>query len=232
MSSALPLRLVPAVGGALLITLAVILFMQSLIERGQREEIRLAVYEDVTILRKQPEPERDKPDQQAPEEQPQEPVLEPLQVAAPTPAPMEQNLEMPALDLAIGDLAMTAGGDAWRAPAGQGAVDFGSGGQDARGYVEVVPYNTRRPNVPDVAWENKINGWVLVAFTVTPKGETRNVRVLDARPRGVFEEKVIAAVEDWRYTLSFKGKNSANLVLTQRVEVRWKDYPQNLPNVD
>ncbi|AQA19148.1 hypothetical protein BST95_13755 [Halioglobus japonicus] len=98
--------------------------------------------------------------------------------------------------------------------------------------MEVVPYNTRKPNVPEVAWENKISGWVLVAFTVTPEGATRNVRILDARPRGVFEEKVIAAVEDWRYTLSFKGKQRSNLVLTQRVEVHWEDYPQNLPNVD
>lgn len=103
---------------------------------------------------------------------------------------------------------------------------------DARGFVEVVPYNTRKPNVPEVAWQNKISGWVLVAFTITPDGRTRDVRVLDARPRGVFEEKVIAAVEDWQYSVSFRGRERSNLVLTQRVEVRWQDYPRNLPNVD
>ncbi len=96
----------------------------------------------------------------------------------------------------------------------------------------MVPYNTRKPNVPDVAWQNKISGWVLVAFSVTPSGSTRNVRVLDARPRGVFEEKVIAAVEDWQYSINFSGRNTADVVLTQRVDVRWQDYPKNLPNVD
>ena len=73
---------------------------------------------------------------------------------------------------------------------------------------------------------------MLVAFTVTPRGETQNVRVLDANPRGVFEEKVISAVEDWQYSVSFSRKSASNVVLTQRVEVRWQDYPNNLPNVD
>ena len=101
-----------------------------------------------------------------------------------------------------------------------------------RGFVEVVPFNTRRPNVPDAAWQNKVDGWVLVAFSVTPEGRTKDIRVLDAKPRGVFEEKVIAAVEDWTYRVSFYGQVSGQLVLTQKVEVQWKDYPQNMPNVD
>ncbi|KZX58959.1 hypothetical protein A3709_15465 [Halioglobus sp. HI00S01] len=225
-------RVLPAALGALAITLAVFVFIQSLIEGSQRENIELAVYEEVTILRDLPEPEDDTEPEDSPEDAPVEPELEPLQVAAPAVAEVTQELQMPVLDLAVGDLAINAVGDTWAAPAAQGAASFGSGGQDARGFVEVVPYNTRKPNVPEVAWENKISGWVLVAFTVTPEGATRNVRILDARPRGVFEEKVIAAVEDWRYTLSFKGKQRSNLVLTQRVEVHWKDYPQNLPNVD
>ena len=111
-------------------------------------------------------------------------------------------------------------------------MGVGGGGQDGRGFVEVVPFNTRRPNVPDAAWQNKIDGWVLVAFSVTPQGRTRDVRVLDARPRGVFEEKVVAAVEDWTYRVNFYGEVTGKMVLTQKVEVQWKNYPQNLPNVD
>ncbi len=86
--------------------------------------------------------------------------------------------------------------------------------------------------MPLVAWQNKINGWVLVAFSVTPTGRTREVRVLDASPRGVFEEAVIAAVKDWTYQISFSSKARGDVVLTQKVEVLWNNYPQNLPNVD
>jgi protein TonB len=205
--------------------------MQSLIKRGQSEDVQLAVYEHVEILRQQPEPEELEDVEQALEEAPQEPLLEQLQMAAPTPQP-QQSLEMPSLDLGVGDIDIRAVGSNFTAPLGAGGIAIPGGGQDAKGFVEVVPYNTRRPNVPDVAWQNKISGWVLVAFTVTPRGDTRDVRVLDAKPRGVFEEKVIAAVGDWQYSMKFAGKSSANVVLTQRVDVRWQDFPTNIPNVD
>ncbi|MEH6588004.1 MAG: TonB family protein [Halioglobus sp.] len=226
-----PLRVLPAFVGAVVVSLAIFLFMQSLIKRGQSEDIQLAVYEQVEILRQTPEPEKPEDVKEAVEEAPQEPLMESLQMAPPTPQP-QQKLELPALDLSVGDIDIRAVGNRFSAPLGVGGVAIPGGGQDAQGFVEVVPYNTRRPNVPDAAWENKISGWVLVAFTVTPQGETRDVRVLDARPRGVYEEKVIAAVEDWQYSVKFAGKSSANVVLTQRVDVRWQDYPNNIPNVD
>jgi protein TonB len=231
----MPFRVLPATLGALLVTLAVFLFMQGLITAGQQDVIPLAVFENVEILRPEPErdeaTEQDRPQQAQPEAQP---LMASLAAPAPpaTPTAPQPQAEAPALDLALGDINVGAVGDSWSAPLGQGEVGIGGGGMDARGFVEVVPYNTRKPNVPEVAWQNKISGWVLVAFTVTPDGRTRDVRVLDARPRGVFEEKVIAAVQDWQYTLSFQTREQSNLVLTQRVEVRWQDYPRNLPNVD
>ena len=115
---------------------------------------------------------------------------------------------------------------------GGGGGEVVVGGRDAQGFIEVVPYDTRRPNVPEVAWQNKIDGWVLVAFSVTRDGRTRDVRVLDASPRGVFEEKVMAAVADWKYNVSFSGDLQGDVILTQKVEVQWQNYPQNLPNVD
>ncbi|KAA1193293.1 TonB family protein [Pseudohalioglobus sediminis] len=226
-----PPRVVPAFLGALCITVAVFLFMQGLIQRGQGEQVELVVYEQVEILR--PKPEQPEPEEREakPDEAPEEPQLDTLQVAPPSPQP-SQALSMPTLDLATGEISIQSVGDSFKAPVGVGGVNIAGGGQDAQGFVEVVPYNTRKPNVPEVAWQNKISGWVLVAFSVTPQGTTRNVRVLDARPRGVFEEKVIAAVEDWRYSVNFTGRTVADVVLTQRVNVSWQDYPKNLPNVD
>jgi len=230
------MRFIPALVGALLITIGVFLFMQSLIQRGRDEGVQLVVHKNVEIFRPDPdqqEPEPD-PEQEVPQELAQEPtmdVMEIMQVSPPTPEPATE-LEIPALDLGIGDIKVSAVGKGWSAPMGAGAVGVGGGGQDGRGFVEVVPFNTRRPNVPDAAWQNKIDGWVLVAFSVTPQGRTRDVRVLDARPRGVFEEKVVAAVEDWTYRVNFYGEVTGKMVLTQKVEVQWKNYPQNLPNVD
>lgn len=228
------MRTFPALFGAILITLAIFLFMYSLIQRGKEEGSQLAVYSDVQIVHRQPE--EPPPEEQEPETKPEytdEPSMEPLAVTAVTPvtAPAEK-LEIPALDLGVGDINIAAVGDRWSAPLGSGGVQISAGGSDAQGYIEVVPFDTRRPNVPEVAWQNKIDGWVLVAFSVTPEGHTRDVRVLDASPRGVFEETVMAAVADWRYRISFSGKARGDVVLTQKVAVLWTNYPHNLPNVD
>ena len=227
------MRFFPALCGALLITVAVFLFMQSLIQRGKDEGVQLLVHRDIQIFRQEPQ-EEPEPDPDTPEEPPEEPLMDALpamEISPPAPQ-LANKLELPALDLGVGDIDIQASGKRWSAPLEAGSIAVTASGQDAQGFVEVVPFNTRRPNVPDVAWQNKINGWVLVAFSVTAQGKTRSVRVLDAKPRGVFEEKVIAAVEDWTYRVNFQGKATGNIVLTQKVEVLWEKYPQNIPNVD
>jgi periplasmic protein TonB len=228
------MRFIPALAGALLITVAVFMFMQGLIEGGRDEAVELPVYSDVTVFRQEREQEEPEPEDEAPQQPTEEPAMGALDIAEvspPTPKPAT-NLELPALELDVGDINIQAVGDSWSGPLAAGAVSIGGGGTDAQGFVEVIPFNTRKPNVPEVAWQNKVNGWVLVAFSVSPEGKTRNVRVLDANPRGVFEEKVVAAVEDWLYSVKFYGKGRSDVILTQKVEVRWESYPQNLPNVD
>jgi len=227
------MRFIPTFVGALLITLAVFLFMQSLIERGKEEAAQLVVHTGVEIFHPDPQEQEPEAKEDKIEEPPEEPVMDALDLTAPSPPTPEPatELDLPALDLGVGDINIRAVGEHWSAPVGSAGVPVAGGG-DAQGYVEVIPFNTRRPNVPELAWQNKVNGWVLVAFSITPQGNTRDIRVLDANPRGVFEEKVIAAVNDWQYTLKFSSKARGELILTQKVEVQWKNYPQNIPNVD
>lgn len=227
------MRFFPALGGALLITVAIFLFMQGLIERGRNESVQLIGHPDVEIFQPKVDESEPEPEPDAAQQPVAEPVMDVMDVMAISPpAPKAvTELQIPALDLGVGDIDIQAAGDSWSAPLGAAGVNI-PGGSDAQGFVEVIPFDTRLPNVPEVAWKNRINGWVLVAFSVTPQGMTRDVRVLDANPRGVFEEKVIAAVKDWKYRLSFAGKARANVIVTQKVEVRWENYPRNLPNVD
>lgn len=228
------MRFIFSLLGGLLITVAVFLFMQSLIQSRQQQDALLPVYSTVDILQEEPEEEEPEPEDVEPEEPLEEPVMDSLEIAPPTPEPAAE-LEISALDLAMSDIKIQASGDRWNGPigGGVGAVSLaGGGGEDAQGFIEVIPFDTRRPNVPDVAYQNKISGWVLVAFRVTGDGGTRDVRVLDANPRGVFEEKVVAAVSDWKYKVNFYGGATGSVVLTQKVDVAWENYPQNMPNVD
>jgi protein TonB len=52
---------------------------------------------------------------------------------------------------------------------------------------------------PSTARENKVEGWVELAFTIQPDGSTANIEVQNASPAGVFEESAIAALAQWRY---------------------------------
>ena len=72
---------------------------------------------------------------------------------------------------------------------------------------------------------------MLVAFTLTPEGRTKNVRILDSYPRGIFEEKTIKAVEDWLYDMR-DVRVKGEIILTQRIELKWKDYPNNNLRLD
>ncbi len=48
----------------------------------------------------------------------------------------------------------------------------------------------------------------------------------------VAEEKVIAAVEDWIYSVQYFGDLKGDIVLTQKVEVEWQNYPNNVLDMD
>lgn len=227
-------RILPALTGAVLITLGIFLFMYNLIQRGTEEAMPVVVLDDIEVVRHNlPETPPQEIDSEAEPQVTEEPSMEPLAVPVANPvAPQESApAEVPALDL-MGDISIATAGDRWSAPLGAAGVTLDVGGSGAQGYIEVVPFNTRRPNVPESAWQNKVNGWVLVAFSVTPEGRTRDVRVLDASPRGVFEETVMSAVEDWTYHISSSSERRGEVILTQKVEVLWKNYSQNLPNVD
>jgi protein TonB len=64
--------------------------------------------------------------------------------------------------------------------------------------------NLRRTRIvnaayPVIARENKVEGWVEVAFTIQPDGSVTDLAIQNANPAGVFEESVITAVAQWRY---------------------------------
>ncbi len=55
------------------------------------------------------------------------------------------------------------------------------------------------PEYPARALTEKLSGVVTVEFVVTATGETRDVRVTDATPPGVFEKAATSAIKRWRY---------------------------------
>jgi periplasmic protein TonB len=55
------------------------------------------------------------------------------------------------------------------------------------------------PDYPENALAHRIAGSVLLQFTVDVNGETRDIRVIEANPPGVFDRASTDAIRHWRY---------------------------------
>jgi protein TonB len=63
----------------------------------------------------------------------------------------------------------------------------------------LVPISTPQPAYPPAAMRSGTSGQVVVSFTVNADGSVGEVNIVSAKPRGVFDRAVQAAVKKWRY---------------------------------
>lgn len=214
---------------AFMVTTALFLLMYRLVnhESPQLLERPQPVIVDIRQVK---EPAKVKEPRQPVKKQ-QAPALEPLSAAPPTASSIAIPDVISTSDVAIAipqwqqtELAVEQ--RYWSAPVGGNGA---GGGMDYiaevdTGRKEIVPMATRRPNIPKIAYDNRINGWVLLAFTVGNDGKVKNVRVMDAEPRGIFEANAIAAVRGWIYN-PYKGPERH---ISQRIEFDWTMYSYNM----
>lgn len=68
--------------------------------------------------------------------------------------------------------------------------------------VDTPPKVLRRipPAYPFSAKRRRITGKVVVRFLVDVEGKVDNVKVLEAAPKGVFEDSVLSAINKWRFS--------------------------------
>jgi periplasmic protein TonB len=76
------------------------------------------------------------------------------------------------------------------------------------------------PEYPQDALTRQVSGSVLLAFTVDPTGATRDIKVLQSTPGGVFDRAAITAVRHWRYAPTIF--NGAPIAVPTRALVRFE----------
>src|SRR6478735_2118301 len=64
---------------------------------------------------------------------------------------------------------------------------------------DLVAISSPQPAYPPAAQRSGTKGQVVVSFTVNPDGSVDNINIVSAKPRGVFERNVQAAVKRWRF---------------------------------
>jgi protein TonB len=74
-------------------------------------------------------------------------------------------------------------------------INIGAGGSDR----DVIPLVRVNPDYPQRALRRNIEGWVVVQFTITPAGTVKDAKVVDAEPKGIFEDAALKAIARWRY---------------------------------
>jgi protein TonB len=64
---------------------------------------------------------------------------------------------------------------------------------------DLIAVSTPQPAYPPAAQRAGTKGQVVVSFTVNSDGSVANVNIVSAKPRGVFERNVQAAVKRWKF---------------------------------
>ncbi len=64
---------------------------------------------------------------------------------------------------------------------------------------DTMPLVRINPDYPPRAQSRGIEGWVLIEFTITAAGTVRDARVVQASPKGYFEDAALKAIARWRY---------------------------------
>ena len=82
------------------------------------------------------------------------------------------------------------------------------------------PTRTTAPDYPQDALSHQISGSVLLAFTVDASGATRDIKVVESTPSGVFDRAAINAVHHWRYAPAIF--NGAPIAVPTRALVRFE----------
>jgi periplasmic protein TonB len=183
-----PVRIFGSMALAVMVTLGLFWFMQSLIaghggmfDRGDPPpgirfgEVKV---DDTLQVRERRIPPKPPPPKEPPPP-PQLSVQRVDQVVSPLP-----QLAMPNLNLQIGGTGPFLGG-------------FGTADMTQEG--DIIPLVRIEPQYPRQAALARIEGWVEVEFTITETGSVSDPRVIRARPPRVFDREAIRAILRWRF---------------------------------
>lgn len=224
------------VAGAVLVVLILFSLVQRLIRApAVSQDLQPTVVHNVRVDNTPPPDNRPRLPQMPSPANSKAPPAPPSISAASLPSPQLAAVSAPSLEVSpvgipvdVGsgsDLMGTGafGGFATRGGGGNGNGGGGGGG-GGTGFKgkELIPLSTARPEIPKWAYDRKIEGWVEVEFTVNTEGHVENIRIVDAQPKGVFEDAAVKSISHWIYP-----EQSHPLDVRQRVEFKLKDFQYN-----
>jgi protein TonB len=206
-----PVRLFGSMVLAVVVTLGLFWFMQSLIvsegrfDRGEPPpgirfgEVKV---DDTLQVRERRVPPKPPPPKEPPPP-PQMSVQRVDQVQSPLP-----QMNMPNLNIPIG---------------GSGPFLGGFGQTDMTQEGDIIPLVRIEPQYPRQAALARIEGWVEIEFTITETGSVADPRVVRSRPPRVFDREAIRAILRWRFKPRVVDGQAVPRQATQIIEFKLAD---------
>lgn len=96
-------------------------------------------------------------------------------------------------------------------------VDVGAATGDIRIAREINPLVRVPPDYPQRALAKKVEGWVLLRFTVTETGNVEDPEVLRAEPAGLFDRAAMRAVMRWKYQPQLRDGKPTRVMTLNRI---------------
>jgi bla regulator protein BlaR1 len=92
---------------------------------------------------------------------------------------------------------------------------------------KIVPIKRIEPIYPTVPAQNKMEGYVVAEFDITPDGSVENINIIKSVPVLMFDSEAVAALKQWKYTSSTAGKKKAVV----QIDFMLDPVPQDIERV-
>ncbi|ELA7830629.1 energy transducer TonB [Vibrio alginolyticus] len=179
-------RLLLALPASLLISVSLFSFMAWMVDKGNQRapEASEAVRFDMVMVENEADVQRRQRSVPEQPEPPQAPEPMDLSQADTQMEPMSQMTPVSALGLntALEGIAISA-------PNLNGTM----------GNQQALPLYRVDPRYPSKALKRRVEGYVIMRFTIDATGRPKDIEVIEAEPERMFEREAIRALKKWKY---------------------------------
>ncbi|EJN8558002.1 energy transducer TonB [Vibrio alginolyticus] len=179
-------RLLLALPASLLISVSLFSFMAWMVDKGNQHapEASEAVRFDMVMVENEADVQRRQRSVPEQPEPPQAPEPMDLSQADTQMEPMSQMTPVSALGLntALEGIAISA-------PNLKGTM----------GNQQALPLYRVDPRYPSKALKRRVEGYVIMRFTIDATGRPKDIEVIEAEPERMFEREAIRALKKWKY---------------------------------
>ncbi|MBS9825835.1 energy transducer TonB [Vibrio alginolyticus] len=179
-------RLLLALPASLLISVSLFSFMAWMVDKGNQRapEASEAVRFDMMMVENEADVQRRQRSVPEQPEPPQAPEPMDLSQADTQMEPMSQMTPVSALGLntALEGIAISA-------PNLKGTM----------GNQQALPLYRVDPRYPSKALKRRVEGYVIMRFTIDATGRPKDIEVIEAEPERMFEREAIRALKKWKY---------------------------------